>query len=378
MSSFKNPLTVPKLKVVRPQVYIKTLTAIIKNKYKDGQTVPFSIILNHIYSGFDESKSEKLPFFILGEPKDGENSWKKFRNTEVEKGKKQKDFMVVGECTRQGDTLVLNINKSKGVSRLPKKTKTRLEALLQKINKSLTISTVGGDTDTGEDTTDTSKEGTEAPTTGPVSRGMGTEAPKEEKLTKKEARKKAKKEAAVKEFKEEGQKDAKQLSEHFSKLRELFQGKMQVVAKNVEKGQTTRTDIKTIKEINKEYSSAMKIYRKSPKQVKQTFEKAYKELEAGKETLYKLSLATKQKKKSLAELAADNYYQNKAGRAATKKEVDAIQKLLKSTLDNNKKNLRAPQDKVLRAFSFVLKKVGVKNFEVKFVEEAVEKSIIAA
>ena len=376
--SFKNPLTIPKLKIVKPQVYIKTLTAIIKNKFKDGDTVPFSLILNHIYNGFDESKSEKLPFLLLGEPKDGESNWKKFRDTAVDKSKKQKDFMLVGDCTRQGDTLVLNINKSKGVSKLPKKTKTRLEALLKKIDKNLSISTTGGDVETEEDNTENSNEGIAATTTGSVSRGMETETPKEEKLSKKEAKKQAKKEAAVKEFKEEGQKDAKQLSEHFTKLRELFQGKMQVVAKNVEKGQTTRSDIKTIKEINKEYSSAMKIYRKSPKQVKQTFEKAYKELEAGKETLYKLSLATKQKKKSLAELAADNYYQNKAGRAATKKEVDAIQKLLKSTLADNSKNLRAPQDKVLRAFSFVLKKVGVKNFDVKFVEEAVEKSIIAA
>lgn len=374
--SFKSPLTIPKLKMVKPQMYIKTLTAIVKNKFKEGDTVPFSLILNHVYNGFDESKSEKLPFFLLGEPKDGETNWKKFRDTIVANGKKQKEFMLVGTCTRQGDTLVLNINKSKGVSKLPKKTKTRLEALLKKINKNLTVSTTGGEA-AGEENKEEVTENVGTAAAGTVGEA-GDKPPKEDKASKKEAKIKAKKEAAIKEFKEEGQKDAKQLSEHFSKLRELFQGKMQVVAKNVEKGQTTRTDIKAIKEINKVYSSAMKVYRKASKQVKATFVKAYKELEAGKDTLYKLSLATKQKKKSLAELTADNYYQNKAERPATKEEVKAIQELLKATLKSNRKNLRAPQNKVLRAFSYILKRVGVKNFKVEFVEEAVEKSIIAA
>lgn len=363
-------------------MYIKTLTAILKNKFKDGETVPFSLILNHVYNGFDESKSEKLPFLLLGAPKDGESNWKKFRETVVE-NKKQKDFMLVGDCTRQGDTLVLNINKSKGVNKLPKKTKTRLEALLKKINKNLTVSTTGGVAEEGgednsvEETAENVAAAATARGAGATANTGGDEEPKA-KLSKKEAKREAKKEAAVKKFQEEGQKDAKELSEHFSELRELFQGKMQVVAKNVEKGQTTRTDIKAIKEINKVYSSAMKVYRKTSKQIKKTFEKAYKELEAGKETLYKLSIATKQKKKSLADLAADNYYQNKEGRAATKEEVKAIQALLKATLSSNRKNLRAPQEKVLKAFSFVLRKVGVKNFKVEFVEEAVEKSIIAA
>jgi hypothetical protein len=370
--SFKNPLTIPKLKMVKPQMYIKTLTAILKNKFKDGETVPFSLILNHIYNGFDQSKSEKLPFFLLGAPRDGETSWKKFRDSNVEKNKKQKDYMLVGTCTRQGDELILNINKSKGVSKLPKKTKTRLEALLKKINKNLTISTTGGSEETSEETTE--ETATTAAAAGAAA--SGNDQPKEE--DKKQDARSAKKEKAVEQFKEEGQKDAKELSEQLSKLRALFQGKMQVVAKNVEKGATTRSDIKAIKEINSVYSTTMKAYRKTSKQVKKTFEKAYQELEAGKETLYKLSLATKQKKKSLAELAADNYYQNKENRAATKKEVKTIQNMLKRTLQNNRKNLRAPQEKVLKAFSYVLKRVGVKNFKVAYVEEAVEKSILAA
>ncbi len=375
--SFKNPLTIPKLKMVKPQMYIKTLTAILKTKFKDGETVPFSLILNHIYNGFDESKSEKLPFFLLGDPRDGETNWKKFRETLIDNNKKQKEFMLVGTCTRQGDTLVLDINKSKGVNKLPKKTKTRLEALLKKINKNLTISTTGGSADTSDENEETDTT-TGADAAAAVGAGAVSGGKEDNKTNTKEDRKSAKKDAAVKEFKEEGQKDAKELSEYFTKLRELFQGKLKKVAKNVEKGATTRNDIKDIKEINKVYSSAMKVYRKTSKQVKKTFEKAYKELEAGKETLYKLSLATKQKRKSLADLAADNYYQQREGRAATKEEVNAIQTLLKETLTNNRKNLRAPQEKVLKAFSFVLKRVGVDNFNVAYVEEAVEKSILAA
>ena len=57
--------------------------------------MPFTLILNHVYAGADEGQSAKLPFFLLGEPKDGEASWKKFRDGEAEGGggKKQKAFM---------------------------------------------------------------------------------------------------------------------------------------------------------------------------------------------------------------------------------------------------------------------------------------------
>ncbi|MGH1338244.1 MAG: hypothetical protein ACRBFS_19125 [Aureispira sp.] len=351
---------------------------ILQADFQDKATVNFYVIFNHVYKGVDEATSKKLPFLLLGEPRGGDNNWKKFGETKVGDGK-QKDFMLVGECTRNKEELIFKINKSRGLSKFPSvSTKKLLEKFLKKANgnKPISIATSGKVDD--DDTTENNNEETTETAGAAAGAVSGTGGGDKPKVSKKEAKIAAKKEKAVKEFKEEGQKDAKELSEQFTKLRDLFQGKMQVVAKNVEKGTTTRTDIKAIKEINKVYSATMKVYRKTSKQVKKTFEKAYKELEAGKETLYKLSLATKQRKKSLAELAADSYYQHKAQRAATKKEVKAIQALLKETLKNNRQNLRAPQDKVLRAFSFVLKRVGVKNFDVKFVEEAVEKSIIAA
>lgn len=375
--SFPCPHSLKKIQVVKPSMYLRKMKGILKESFEDKSTVRFYVIFNHIYKGVDEATSKKLPFLLLGEPVGGDNNWKKFGEVKVG-ADKQKDFMLVGECTRNGDQLIFKINKSRGLSKFPSPaTKKLLEKFLKKANenKPITIATSGKvnqDESNNEEGTDT------AATAAGAAAGAGDTTSQDNKKSTKEAKIAAKQEAAVKEFKQKGQDEAKELSDQITKLRGLFSGKMQTVAKNVEKGETTRTDIQIIKEINKEYSVTIKLYDKSTKQVKKAFEQAYKELSEGKETLYRLSFATKQNKKSLAELVANNFYEKTKNRVATKQEVDKIQELLKVTLDNNAKNLRAPQDTVLRAFAYVLKRVGVNNFDVKFVEEAVEEIIIAS
>lgn len=366
---FKNPLTVAKLSVIKAQMYIKTLTIILKTKLQDGDTAPFSIITNHVYNGFDESKSEKIPFFLVGTPKDGETTWKKFRETTVAQGKKQKDFMVVGECTRSGNTLFLTLNKSKGMNKLPKPVEKRLNALLNKIIKGMTVQTKGV-VESGETEESTQTNGTP---TGATPQGKNTssqkeEAPKQDKSSRKT------KEEAIQEFKEEKVEEAKELSENIKKFRELFDGELQVVVNNVKKGQTTKKDAKVVKETTNAYDSVMKVYRKTAKQVQKKFKKAYDELQAGKRTLFELAVATKGTRKSLAQIVADTYFEEGDQRPATKAEVAQVQKFIKEALKINRTGgYKAPQAVVIRAVSYVMKEVGIDQYQDRFVEQVLQK-----
>lgn len=364
--SFTNPITIQKLSVIKLNMYLRTLAAILTKKFEDGQTVPFSLILNHVYNGLDESRSAKIPFFLLGNPKGGETTWKKFRETPLEGGKKQKDFMLVGDCTLQGKTLVLDVNKSKGLSKISPKVKARLENVLKKIDSEYTISFTDVAVTAEEDDSNTAT----VAATGATATTATDDASEQEMSV--EAQK------IIEEYKKEETEKATKLSENITKLTAMFKNDLQKIAQNVDNDRVTGSDIKAIKEVNAMYADTINLYNDAGKQVKATFAPAYKKLEGGKELLIKLSLVVKKRKKSLADLAAQNYYQYKEGRQPTPEETNQIQGFLKETLDNNRQNLRAPQDKVLRAFSYVLKRVGVNRFQVLYVEQTVEKSIIAA
>lgn len=361
--SFTNPITIPKLKVIKLNMYLRTLAAILTKKFEDGQTVPFSLILNHVYNGLDESRSAKIPFFLLGNPKGGESNWKQFRETALEGGKKQKDFMLVGDCTLKGKTLVLDVNKSKGMSKLSPKIKARLENVLRKIDKEYSISFTDVSVAAEEDgTTDT------ATVAAAAGAATGSDTSEQEMS--------AQAQEAIDEYKKEETEKATKLSDNITQLTALFKGKLQEIAQNVENNRVTRSDIKAIKEINAAYDETVKLYNDAGKQVKATFAPAYKKLEDGKELLIRLSFTAKSLKKTLADLAAESYYQHSDDRMPTPEETAEIQRLLKETLSNNSSNLRAPQDTVLRAFSYVLKRVGVDKFQVAYVEQTVEKSIV--
>lgn len=367
--AFKNPFTIPKLKTIKAPIYVKALRAILGNKLKDGESVPFSIILNHIYNGFDESKSAKLPFFLLGEPKDGESNWKKFRDSDVGNNKKQKDFMLVGTCHRQGSHLKLELNKSKGLSKIPRKTLERLEGLLRNIDKSLTVGI---------------KEAEEAAATvvGAASAGASEvtkEQPtpeKQEKTSKEDPRKEAKKKKIKEKYKKEKRDEAVELSEQFKNIRSLTGSEMADVVAHVKAGTTTRKDIKFVKKLNKAFSTTEKLYKKTGKQVQQKFATSYQDLVSQKEQLYKLSLAVKKKKKSVAERLAEAYFSKKKKRTATEEEIKIVQGHIKDVMAMNKKRRKkANQALLLSATSYVLRKTGIKNFKTKYVNQILQKKV---
>jgi len=372
--AFKNPITVQQLSKIPIPTYGKTLKVILKNKFLDGETIPFLLILDHEYPKADKTKNAKFPFFLLGEPKDGLTKWKKFGEEDAKSGngKKQKDFMLGGTCTRQKDHLLLTFDSSKGKAKkkIPNDVMKNLLKVLKSINPNLTIGIKdGGETEevvvsaagasVGGDTTQDKKQET---------------AP--DKKEKPEITEE-KKEKLVQKYKEEKQEEAKKLGEQFDELNSMSSSDaIKKVTANIKKGRTTKKDLKAVKALNKVFSITEKLYKGTAKQVQKTFEKPYKELAGNKKKFYEFSLATKQSKKSLAETLASSYYEKKQKRAATKDEIKDIQKIVKDViLMNKKRRKKAKQGLLFKATSFVLKKTGPKNFKAKYVNQILQKKV---
>lgn len=377
--AFKNPFIVKKLSNVKLQLYAKALKIIITKKFVDGDTVPFSLILNHKYDGADKAKNAKFPFFLLGEPKDGEGSWKAFRDTKVEGGKSQKDFMAGGTCTRQGDHLLLVFKSSKGkIKKIPVKTMDNLRKVLKSINPKMTIGVKEGVVE--EDDTATSAAGAAAATGGKTPPDQNSD--KKQETTAPEKKEKPpisdeKKEKLINKYKDEKKDEAKQLGAQFEELNTMSSSAaIKKVTANIKKGRTSKKDLKAVKALNKVFSATEKLYKGTAKQVQKKFEKPYKELATNKKKFYQLSLATKQSKKSLAETLANSYYEKKQKRAATEDEVKDIQKIVKDViLMNKKRRKKAKQALLFKATSFVLKKTGPKNFKAKYVNQILQKKV---
>lgn len=367
--AFKSPFSLAKLKAVRANAYHQALKLILTKKLKDGDAVPFFLILNHIYAGFDKSKSEKLPFLVLGAPNGGNEAWKKFGASTVEGTKKQKDFMVVGTFRRSGDNFMLEINKSRGLSKIPPKVLTRLDALVANISKKYKLHTreiTEKETETTSETSsDTNTETTKEKANPVVSTG-------------KKPVTEARKAKFIALFKSKKQDEAKELNDSFKQFRKKTRPGLKNIAKNVKKRATTRKDLALLKEVNQIYSSTVEIYSKSPKQIQEKFKAPYAALLLQKKNLYKLSLATKQTQKSFAGNLADSYYGKKKKRIANKEEIEEMNKLLKDALSTDKKrpkNKKAGQKLLLEAAFYVLKKTGTKNFKLKYVNQIAQKKM---
>lgn len=365
---FKNPFTVANLAEVKAPIYIKALKKILKEKLEDGETVPFSILFNHVYKGFNEKKSAMFPFLILGPPKDG-NAWRELPGKVLEGGKKQKEFMVMGTCTRQGNYLLLNLN-TRGANKIPAIVLTNLQKLIKKVNPKITIGVKEG---IAKDEVAAAVVGGSTPPDKTAKSTQETAPDKKEKPKVTEE----KKEKLVQKYKEEKQEEAKKLGEQFDELNSMSSSAaIKKVTANIKKGRTTKKDLKAVKALNKVFSTTEKLYKGTAKQVQKTFEKPYKELAGNKKKFYQLSLATKQSKKSLAETLASSYYEKKQKRAATKDEIKDIQKIVKDViLMNKKRRKKAKQGLLFKATSFVLKKTGPKNFKAKYVNQILQKKV---
>lgn len=354
--SFKNPIRADKLDQVKAKSYVKMLALLLSKKLLNGNSVSFTLLLNHVYEDMDESKSARLPFFMIGE---GDSSWKDFHKKTTKDGDIQKKHMVSGSCRRNGDELVLDIDASRGMNKIPNKSLQHLDALVKKINKSYSISTTGGtvmgvDEDTQKATVAETKKET---------KNMDTTVFRDLKNSQE-----------VTAYKTEKQEDAKKLNAAIQDLRKLMEGSLKTVSQNVKKGATSKKDIELVKAANQAFSKAMGIYNETAEQVRKKFEPAYNKLVGQKAQLLKLSLAAKQQKKSLAERMADSYYEAIEKRKPSEVEVQKFQTIVKNVLDFNKNNKKpVDQSLLLKATSFVVKKVGVDKFDVKFVNQVLEK-----
>lgn len=337
--SFKMPLKEDKRGALKSSAYVKMLSLLIKKKYTDGMEVPFLIVLNQKYANLDEKKSEKLPLFLLG---NRDSSWKDFHKQKVGDNGTQKEFCISGTCTRQGDQLLLSIDGSKGLRKLPPKPKQYINALLGKIDKklSLEVGSVSG--------------GTEA------AAGAGAAAA----LTPQQQAKK-----------EGGQKEAKELSAAIAALADLMKNSLDTVAKNVKKGVTSTQDLKKMKTVNEQFEAVCESYKSAMAGVRKKFQPAYQKLVAQRKELFKLTLVAQARKKSLAQRLADNYYQDKLDRDAREGEVQKFQQLVKETIQYNKTKspYKVNQKLLLKTTSFLVKKVGLRQYRPDLTDKVLEK-----
>lgn len=354
--SFKNPVRADKLEQVKAKSYVKMLALLLSKKLLSGNSTSFVMLLNHIYADMDESKSAKLPLFLLG---DGDSSWKDFHKQTTKDGDSQKKHMVSGSCRRNGDELILSIEGSKGLTKIPNKQLQYLDALVKKINKNYSISTTGG-----------TPIGTDAVT----QKGVVETIKKETRNMDKTVFQDLKNSEEVTAYKTEKQEEAKKLNSSIQNLQKMIGSSLKVVSKNVKNGATSKKDIDLVKAANQAFSDATAIYDKTAPQVRKKFESVYNKLIAQKGQLVKLSMAAKQQKKSLAQRMADAYYENMAQRKASETEIKQFQTIVKSAIDLNKSSKKpVDQELLLKATSFVVKKVGVDKFDVRYVNQVLEK-----
>lgn len=365
--SFKMPLKESKRPVLKASAYVKMLSLLIKKKLTDGMTVPFVIILNQKYANLDEKKSAKLPLFLLG---DRDSSWKELHKQKIGESETQKDYMISGMCTRQGNELILAINGSKGLRKIPPKSKQHIEAVLAKVEKGLSISIGSGSgaeatNENEEATTATGAENATESAVKTAATAATTATPNAEKTAPQ----------ADPAQKEEAKEEATALSDAIKILSNLMGTSLKKVSANVKKGATSGKDIKAVQEVNKKYDEVQKLYQDSSKGVQKKFAKAHDKLTSQKKELYKVSMAAKARKKSLAQRLADNYYQATSNRIASEEEITSFQQLVKDTISHNKTQSphKVPQDLLFKATLFVAKKVGVQRYKPELTDKVLEK-----
>lgn len=355
--SFKNPIKADQLPQVNAKAYLKMLAVLLTKKFLNGNSVPFMLVLNQVYKDLDEKKSERVPLLILG---DTDSSWKDFHKKPTPDGDIQKKYTIAGMCRKNGDELVFDVEGSKGLTKIPNKSMQYLEALLKRISPNFSVSTTGG----SAGTLDEELQATKVATVAAETKNSAKTVTKDLKNTN---------ESTV--YKAEKQEEAKKLSAAIAGLRKLMAASLKSVTENVKKGTTSGKDLDAVKATNKAYSEAMELFEKVSEPVRKKFAPAHAKLASQKKQLIKISLAAKQTKTTLAQRMADTYYQNLEKRKASKEEIQKFQPVIKSAIDyNNASKTKVGQDFLLKATAFVLKKVGVDKFDVKYVGQVLEKS----
>lgn len=351
--SFKNPIKLANLPKIKGSQYLKITATILTKKFLNGNSVPFLILLNHVYLGFDENKSEKLPFFLVGER---HSCWKNYHKETTKDGASQKDFMISGTVRRNGDQFVLDIDGSKGLKKVPRRTMNFLNVMLGKINKKFNATTTGGN----EGVLDADTQGAKVEELNQETKNSDVEMMRDLKNSEERTA-----------YKEEKKAEANQLSQQIKKMTQLFNKSMKVVSKNIKKGRTSKADVKVIHEVNEAYMQFENVYKGTSAQVQKKFSPAFKKISDHKLQLYKMSLAVKQTKKSLAQNMADNYSQAKSGALADEKMIKSVNEIIKDVLKANK---GVNQTELLKIISFLLKKVGIDKEKVlKYVPVVLEK-----
>ena len=162
--------------------------------------------------------------------------------------------------------------------------------MLQKISKKYSVSTTGGSAGVVDEAT----QGTKANEVKEEMKGADEQVIRDLKTSEADTSYKAEKKA-----------EAQALSKAIKHLSKMMSSSLKSVAKNVKKGATSSKDIQIVKEANQSFTEVMNLFEQTSEQVRTKFKAAHQKLNKQKKELYTLSLAAKQRKKSVAERLAE-------------------------------------------------------------------------
>lgn len=345
--ALRNPVKITTLKILTVQQYVKMVTLLLK-KFAEGDEIPFTIMLKHVYKGLDKNRSEKMPLFLFGTPADGTNKWKNYCDAIV---KQDSDALVRGTCIMQeGKAIKMNIQKTKGASKIPRKKLEYLNALLKKL----------GDYSMVTDTPKPQRPRPQNVVAGAVA-GTGTKTPR--KPTEEE----------LQEHIQKRRDEAQQMSESIDIIGDIVNDSIGDVTSNIGDGATSQDDVNAMKDLVEQFKLFESLYEETGGQVSEMYEPAHQKLLEKKRQIYKMSklakaLALSQSDRATLKLANAYYsYINSDDEPSRDEKISEFRPIFEDIVAFTKET-GMKQEFALKIASYLIKRRGPEKFRVEAIQ----------
>ena len=323
--------------------YTTLLRIKIQKIKKTNETVPCLVFTNHI---FPDPKLAKrpLPLILIGEIPTIWNE--QFKNHKKNGAKK-------GVCTINQEGAFVFVQESAAMNEMSIK---RMKVVLKQVKVDLVI-----------------KETIQAKQTEQKldSASVLPGASKQQVSGKKENQKKEK---AIARAKKELMNQGKDLTAIVKKYKTQFEVIQKEVIPKLKSGSTNRNDSKKVIALRELRKQFIETFDQSHKKVQEKFSSVRSQIEKQKKELRQLSLAVKNKKKTMAQKIADFFFNKNEQRNATEMEVQLFQESLKEGFKYRKiKQLKGENKQLnIRAVVSTLKYRGTR-FKVEDTDKVYEK-----
>ena len=345
--ALRNPVKITTLKILTVQQYVKMVTLLLK-KFTEGDEIPFTIMLKHVYKGLDKNRSDKMPLFLFGTPADGTNKWKTYCDAMV---KQDSDALVRGTCIMQeGKVIKMNIQKTKGASKIPRKKLEYLNAFLKKL----------GDYSMVTDAPRPQRPRPQNVVAGAVA-GAGTGKTPQREPTEEEKQ----------EHIQLRQEEAQQMSESLSFIDDIVSSSLGDVTTHIGNGATSADDVKAMKDLVEQFQLFETIYKKTGGEVDRLYKPAHEKLLAKKRQLYKAAKLTKSLAKSKSDLGtlslANAYYRDSDERVSNQEKLRIFRPIFEQIIAYTKET-GMKQRYAIKIASYLLRNRGIENFRVEAIQ----------